>query len=177
MAYNAGKLVSGIRVYSSRREPQGECADDFEPSGGLGTHRSLAWRRLEFCPLGYDLFPAYFPGKEDVREMAGEQQGAGPYLFDSVDSGNVGSVCHYGYGTAGRVSGQYDRLSQGGDSGRHDTACQIFEGIRRANNSVRYFCDSSSRKIVLEMEGPLVHGSPFAYRLLVVGSRDHFGKQ
>lgn len=172
MAYHAGKLVSGIRLYPAGGKSPGEWKDDPQSADCLGSHGTLAWRGLEFCALGHRLFSAPFAGEENLWQMAGEKQSIGTSLHDSPDSHYLGDLCHHRYGTACGVSGQYGRLSSRGGPGGNHTTCAVSERIWRFIDSVCYFCNAPAREIVLYMEGSLVYGLDPSGGVLVFGEGD-----
>ena len=139
-----------------------------------GLWHGAAWN---FVLWGIVFFSADFAGKADFRKVDGEKPCAGACLYGAADSCNMGDFCDYGYGTAGRLSGQSCRISQGRHTGRDHAAGKVSQGVWCTYNSVCYLCNSPACEFVLEVEGPLVCGADSSGYLLVVGEGNCSGKQ
>ena len=74
----------------------------------------------------------------------------------------------YMHGIEHGISGKSDRSAQRGSSGGDDTTAPISQGVCSTFDNLRYFYNTSAGQVVLEMEGPLVHGDVFAGGILVV---------
>ena len=68
VAYNAGKLVPGICLYSFGGEPGRLLENDPEPSCGMAPDWILAWSQLEFYFMGTGPVPFDFSGKAGTGE-------------------------------------------------------------------------------------------------------------
>lgn len=124
---------------------------------------------LEFCPLGHRLFPLSLAGKEDLREVAGAEQGVWTCLHTFADPCHMGDLWNFRYQPARRISRKYGRHSQRGDSGGEDATGPLLKGICATFDSVCYFCNAPAGEILLEVEGSLVHHIDLIGGVLVVG--------
>ena len=94
MAYFSGQLVSGICIYSLRRQQKGASPPAFKYFDCMDAHRYLAWSRMEFSALGIMVCDCAGVGETFSWEaviLAAKSGGNSLYTFDCID--RLGALC------------------------------------------------------------------------------------
>ncbi len=94
VAHDIGAVVPELSLHSSGREPGGAAAAGPESPDRLGVHRAVAWRCLEFRPVGPLLWLSADSGKAVAGPSSGTPARYSPAWLHPAGSGRwLGAVC------------------------------------------------------------------------------------
>ncbi len=112
VAYYAGKVVQPLCLYPFGGEQKGRVAHFGQSAVRMAVDGSLAWKYCEFPDMGNHALgvdchgETADPSGDGKVCLTGSSEGAAPSLPMAGDSHKLDVLCHYGFVSAGYISGQ-----------------------------------------------------------------------